>query len=346
MVTDTPILACVLAGGTGTRLYPAARPDRPKQFLSLGGSDDRSLLARTTDRLGFAGRTVVSTSARLASGVRDRVDAEPLVEPLPRDTGPAATYATHHLHGAHDDPVVLVCPSDHVVGDDDAFRETARRAARVAARTDRLVTLGVEPTRPDPGYGYLEPGAERDGYRLLERFHEKPERETARDYLDRGFRWNAGIFAWRASVFLEAARDSPLAPLVEALERGDPEDGFRAVPSVSVDEAVMEDAAAQDRAALVAAEFPWDDLGTWDAVGRHDPDPGANAAFCGLTAVEATGNVVWAGEETHVSLVGVDGLAVVAVDDRVLVVPRSRANEVRALVETLRAEERYERTDG
>lgn len=330
------VIACVLAGGTGTRLYPATRADRPKQFLALGG--EGSLLARTVARLDVADEVVVSTGPAYESGVRDRVDADVLVEPAPRDTGPAAAYATHRLHEQYDDPTILVCPSDHVVRDDDAFGETAARAAEVAARTGRLVTLGVEPTRPDPGYGYLEPGAERDGWYALDRFHEKPSRETAADYLARGFKWNAGIFAWRASAFLDAARDSPLAPLLDALDDGDPEAGFETVPSVSVDEAVMEDAAARDEAALVPAEFGWDDLGTWDAVGRQDD--GENAAFADLTAVDATGNVVWS-DDAHVSLVGVDDLAVVAVDDRVLVVPRDRANEVRTLVDRLRDDGKY-----
>ena len=330
------VIACVLAGGTGTRLYPATRADRPKQFLSLGG--DRSLLVRTVDRLDVAEAVVVSTAPAFASGVRDRVDADVLVEPAARDTGPAAAYVTHRLAERGDDPVVLVCPSDHVVRDDDAFRETAARAARVAERTGRLVTLGIEPTRPDPGYGYLEPGPERDGWSPLDRFHEKPDRATAADYLARGFRWNAGIFAWRASAFLDAARDSPLAPLLDALDDGDPEGGFEAVPAVSVDEAVMEDAAVRDEAALVPADFGWDDLGTWDAVGRQSE--GENAAFAELTAVDATGNVVWS-DDAHVSLVGVDDLAVVAVDDRVLVVPRDSANVVRTLVDRLRDEGRY-----
>jgi mannose-1-phosphate guanylyltransferase len=331
-------VACVLAGGTGTRLYPAARPARPKQFLSLGGPDDRSLLARTVDRVSFADRTLVSTRPDLEAGVRARVDADVVVEPAPRDTGPAVAYVTHRLHDRGDDPVVLVCPSDHAVGDDAAFRRTAERAVRVADRTGRLVTLGVAPTRPDPGYGYLEPGTERDGWRVLARFHEKPDRATAADYLDRGFRWNAGVFAWRASAFLDAARDSPLAPLLDALDRGDPEAGFATVPSVSVDEAVMEDAAARDEAALVPADLAWDDLGTWDAVGRHAPVVEGNAALAPLAAVDATDNVVYADDGTHVSLVGVDGLAVVAADDRVLVVPRDRANEVRALVDRLRGD--------
>jgi mannose-1-phosphate guanylyltransferase len=331
------VIACVLAGGTGTRLYPATRADRPKQFLALGG--DRSLLARTVDRLDFADETLVSTGPAYEPGVRARVDAETVVEPAPRDTGPAAAYVTHRLHERYDDPTVLVCPSDHVVSDDDAFRETATRAARVAERTGRLVTLGVDPTRPDPGYGYLEPGPERDGWAPLDRFHEKPSRATAADYLARGFRWNAGVFAWRASAFLDAARESPLAPLLDALDDGDAEGGFEAVPSVSVDEAVMEDAADRDEVALVPADFGWDDLGTWDAVGRQGE--GENAAFADLTAVDARDNVVWADDGSHVSLVGVSDLAVVAADDRVLVVPRDRANEVRTLVDRLRAEGRY-----
>jgi len=232
---------------------------------------------------------------------------------------------------------VVVCPSDHVVADDDAFAARLRDGAAVARRTGRLVAFGVVPTRPDPGYGYLEPGAERDGFRELARFHEKPDRAPARKYLARGFRWNAGVFAWRASAFLDAARDSPLAPLVDALDRDDPPAGFEAAPALSVDEAVMEDAAARGDVATLALDVGWDDLGTWDAVGRQTD--GENAALTDLEAVDATDNIV-AGD-AHVPLVGVDGLAVVAVDDRVLVVSRERANDVRTLVARLRERGRY-----
>lgn len=337
---DRPVVALLLAGGVGTRLYPAARPDRPKQFLTLGG--DRTLLERTADRAGFADAVAVATRERYAPRVRDLVPtAEVLVEPAPKDTGPALVYATHRIAERHDDPVVVALPSDHYVGDAAAFRDAMRTGAGVAARTGVPVAFGVEPTRPETGYGYVEPGADRGDHREVASFHEKPDRATAERFLDAGYLWNAGTFAWTPAAFRAAARDSPLAPLVAALEAGDPAAGFERVPAVSVDRAIMERAAD---AAVVPVSFPWDDLGTWDAVGRVEATDEAGNAALGpdATAVDATGNVV-ATDGHHVSLVGVDGLAVAAYDDRVLVVPRSESGRVREVVARLREAGRFDR---
>jgi len=335
---DRPLVALVLAGGVGSRLYPASRSDRPKQFLPL--VEDRSLLAATLARAAFADRIVVSTRESFAPSVREAVAdaaADPptdvIVEPAGKDTGPALAYATHRVRDLVGDCVVCVLPSDHHVADAGSFAETMRRGARVAARTGALVTFGVEPTRPETGYGYLEPGPERDGYRDLAAFHEKPDEDTAAEYVDAGYYWNAGIFAWTPDAFLAAAADTPLAPVVAALDDGDPERGFEAVEPVSVDYAVMERA---DDAAVVPASFDWDDLGSWDALERVLPaDEDGNVVRGAATTVDAADNVV-ATDGAHVSLLGVDDLAVVAWDDRVLVVPKAESQRVRDLVDDLK----------
>ncbi|MFC7071077.1 mannose-1-phosphate guanylyltransferase [Halobaculum lipolyticum] len=356
---DRPVVAVILAGGTGSRLYPASRSHRPKQFLALGEGDD-SLLARTAARTGFADATLVATRPAFADAVTEHApDAEVVVEPAGKDTGPAILYATHRARAAVDgDPVVVVLPADHHVPDGDAFARTMTRGARVAADTDRLVAFGVEPTRPATGYGYIEPGAERtvatDGaagepddadaahaadatYRELAAFHEKPDADTATAYVDAGYLWNAGIFAWTPEALFREARDSPLGPLVDALDREDPdpEGGFDAVDPVSVDYAVMERA---ERAAVVPADFAWDDLGAWDALDRvldADADGNAVAEPAVTLTVDAADNVVAGDGDTHVSLVGVEDLCVVAYDDRVLVVPKERAQAVRDAVDAL-----------
>ena len=369
---DPTVVAVVLAGGTGSRLYPASRSDRPKQFLTLLG--ESSLLERTVSRArDVADAVVVVTRESYVSGVRQRVpDATVLVEPAGRDTGPALLYATYRIDRQHDDAVVVALPSDHLVGE--GFAPAIRRGVAVAASTGRLVTFGVEPTRPETGYGYIEAaaapdavdeGAADDGtpdpeWYPVGSFHEKPDADTAESYVAAGHYWNAGLFAWRPEAFLAAADSPPLAPLVDALgseRRSDTlqtaaESGvlqadddpavlaaFEAADPVSVDYAVFESA---DDVAVVPVSFDWDDVGSWDALDRvFDADSGENAATDGVTlrTLDATGNVV-AADDAHVSLVGVSDLAVVTWDDRVLVVPKERAQDVKRLVRLL--EERGE----
>ncbi|MFB6296658.1 MAG: mannose-1-phosphate guanylyltransferase [Halobacteriales archaeon] len=325
---DRPIVAVVMAGGTGTRLYPASRSDRPKQFLSLGGGE--SLLARTVDRLGFADEIVVSTREAFADRIEEHApDADVLVEPEGKDTGPALAYAAHHAREAYEDPVVLNLPSDHHVEGD--FGATARRAVEVAAETGGLVTIGIEPDRPATGYGYIDPGREHERYHEISQFREKPDAETARAFVESGCLWNAGMFAWTPEALLREARESPLAVLLDALEDGDPERGFDAVDPVSIDYAVMEDAR---EAYVVPATFTWDDLGSWDAVDRV-----IEGDLAETLTLDAENNLL-AGDH-HVTAIGVSGLAVVAVGDRVLVVPKEKAERVRDAVSELRAEELF-----
>ncbi|WP_299335932.1 mannose-1-phosphate guanylyltransferase [Haloplanus sp.] len=329
---DRPLIAVVLAGGTGSRLYPASRSDRPKQLLALGDGAD-SLLERTVARVGFADEVVVSTRPDIAGAVREAVpETTVTVEPAGRDTGPALVYATHRVRERFDDPVVLAVPSDHHVAGD--FETTARRGGRVAAETGSLVTFGVEPTRPETGYGYVEPGADRGDHADVAAFHEKPDADTARRYVEAGYYWNGGIFAWTPEAFLSAARSTPLAPLVEALERDDAAAGFEAVDPVSVDHAVFERA---DDVVVVPLAVEWDDLGSWDALRRllpADDDGTVVGGDAEAVTVDATNNLV-AGDDVHVSLVGVEGLTVVAYGDRVLVVPTEKAQRVRDVVADL-----------
>jgi mannose-1-phosphate guanylyltransferase len=362
--SDPTVVAVVLAGGTGSRLYPASRSDRPKQFLSLLGEE--SFLERTVSRArAVADAVVVLTRESYADGVAERVpDAEVLVEPAGRDTGPALLYATHQVDKRYDDAVALVLPSDHLIGgdegEDERFAPAIRRGVEVAAATDRLVTFGVEPTRPETGYGYIEAeaapagdnttadaatdsgGTDAEWYPVTS-FHEKPDIDTARSYVDAGHYWNAGLFAWRPEAFLAAADTPPLAPLVDALRTGDDAEiraAFESVDPVSVDYSVLESAAD---VAVVPASFAWDDIGSWDALDRVlDADTDGNAATDGATlrALDAADNVV-AAEDAHVSVVGVSGLAVVAWDDRVLVVPKERAQDVKRLVRRLEEREEF-----
>lgn len=350
---DRPLVAVVLAGGTGTRLYPASRSDRPKQFQSFGR--DASLLTATVERAGFADEVYVLTRPAFADGVRDRApEAAVLTEPEPKDTGPALAYAAHRIREQVGECVLVCLPSDHHVDGD--FETTARTAAVVAVETAGLVTIGVEPTRAAPGYGYIEPGERREpdnwngvnsasddgatgrtGYHTVASFTEKPDSETATRYVAEGYYWNAGIFAWTPDAFLAAARDSPLEPLVTALDDGTPDAGFAAVESVSVDYAVLENS---DETYLVPATFAWDDVGSWDAFERVlDGDASGNVVLGDALLADAEDCIV--ATDGHVSLVGVADLVVASYGDRTLVVPKDEAQRVRDIVGRLRAQNRY-----
>jgi len=328
---DRPIAAVVLAGGTGTRLYPATRGDRPKQFLSFG--DEQSMLEATVERADFADRVYVLTRPSFATDVEALVpSATVLTEPAPKDTGPALAYAAHRVREELGPCVMLALPSDHRITGE--FEPTARRACRVAADTGRLVTIGVEPDRPATGYGYIEPGADRDGFSEVTSFTEKPDRETAERYRKRGYYWNSGTFAWTPDAFLGAASDTELQPLVDALNDGGPQRGFEAVPSISVDYAVLESA---PDVAVVPAEYEWDDLGSWDALARVlEPDDDGNVTLGDSLALDASNNVI--ATDGHVSAVGVDDLVIASFDDRTLVVDKDDAQRVREVVEQLRTD--------
>jgi mannose-1-phosphate guanylyltransferase len=338
---DRPLVAVVLAGGTGTRLYPASRSDDPKQFHRFGG--ERSLLAATVDRAGFADEVYVLTRPAFADAVRDHApNAAVLTEPEPKDTGPALAYAAHRVREQVGDCAMVCLPSDHHVGG--GVAATARSAARTAVETGGLVTVGVEPTRPATGYGYVEPGERFDGpndglggYYAVDSFVEKPDADSAEAFLDRGFYWNAGIFAWTPTALLEAARATPLEPLCEALDRGEAAAGFAAVDAVSVDYAVLE---RVDDVFLVPATFEWDDLGTWDALGRVlDSDESGTVAVGDAHLDDARDCVV--ATDGHVSAVGVSDLVIASYGDRTLVVPKSQSQRVRDVVGALREDDLF-----
>ncbi|KAB2966925.1 MAG: NTP transferase domain-containing protein [Thermoanaerobaculia bacterium] len=326
--------ALVLAGGSGTRFWPASRRARPKQLLALEG--ERSLLQATLDRLRPLvppERIWVATTPELAPAVEAQVPELPrghvLVEPAQRNTGPAIGAALHALPAEARAGVIAVLPSDH----------------RVAERHDRVVALGVTPRWPETGFGYLELGgalAGDSGLRAVERFREKPDRATAEAFVASGRHlWNAGIFVFRGETLLaELARHAPgLAAGLELVAR-EPEraaERYRELPSISIDYAVMEKASGL---AALPLDCGWDDLGSWQALFEVlEGDRDGNRRRGALVSVDARDNLVYAPSGT-VALLGVEGLVVVATGDAVLVLPRERAQEVRRVVERLEAEDR------
>ncbi len=337
--------ALVLAGGSGTRFWPASRRARPKQLLALDGK--RSLLQQTVDRLAplVPPESVwISTTAELAAAVREELPEVPaqqiLAEPAGRNTAPAIAYSLLAMPEARRRRPVVVLPSDHRIASPESFLATVRAAGEVAERDDRMLALGVTPRRPETGFGYLELGeplAGADGLRRVARFTEKPDLATAERFVASGTHlWNAGIFVFRGTTLLAALeRHAPdLAAGLAAIvaEPGWVDELYPRLPSISIDYAVME---RLDDLATLPLDCGWDDLGSWGALADVlASDAGGNAARGELVAVESSGNVVYSDGGT-VALLGVDGLVVVRTADVVLVLPRERAQDVRRIVSEL-----------
>ncbi|MFQ5747314.1 MAG: mannose-1-phosphate guanylyltransferase [Gemmatimonadota bacterium] len=338
--------AFILAGGIGSRFWPASRPDRPKQLLPLGGP--RPLIVDTVERaveLVGLDRTRILSSRELVAPIRRAVPSLTedhfLLEPPLPGTGPVLTRAAGYAEAREPGSVMVSLHADHVISPLDGFRDTVLRAVDAArAEEGRLYCLGVTPTRPETGYGYVEVGRElAPGAHEVVRFVEKPQLADARAYASSGRHlWNSGIFVWRAAALLEAVRTfSPeMAGGLPALEAGDADGFFARCTAISVDVGVLERA---DRVGVVRAAFEWDDVGTWAALTRtRELDGEGNAVVGDAATVESRDNIVWS-ENGRVTLYGVDGLVVVQSGDRTFVTTRERAGDLKRLLAKLEGEE-------
>lgn len=316
----------ILAGGSGTRFWPLSRAARPKQFLPL--VTQRTLIAETFARVEpISSRVWVVCGQGHAAAVRAEVpDAAVIVEPKAKNTAPAIALACREVRAADADATIAVLPSDHHIARPDAFREALQHAAGVA-QSGELVTIGIKPTRPETGYGYIRKG---EGPFAVDGFVEKPDAATAERYLkDPAYFWNAGIFVFRA--------DSMLA----ALNRHGLGDDFEKMPSISIDYGVME---KEKRIAMVPGDFGWSDVGSFAALPEvRALDAAGNALSGDALAIDARDCVVLSEGGRLVAAVGVEGLCIIDSGDALLVVPRDRAQDVRKVVDALKANGRGEK---
>ncbi len=346
------MISVILAGGSGTRFWPVSTKERPKQLVELWGG--RVMIGHTIDRLRRTSdldESFIVCGEHLVAPMREalpEVDASNfIVEPMARNTAPAIALAAAHIAERFGEDVTFgVYPSDHYVGDPAVFDEAVALGHERAA-TGAIVTLGITPSRPETGYGYIHRTDDaRDGAYAVEAFVEKPDHATALDYLASGdYLWNAGMFFMTpGTLFEELARQLPTMHEAMTGLRGvlDDEDAdhhvhaaFERIEGVSIDYGVMEGA---QQVEVIPAKFAWSDVGHWAALPEVAPvDEAGNVTEADTILHDVTDSILYSSNRDRILAgVGLDGMIVVDTDDAVLVMPKSRSQDVRAIVAALK----------
>jgi mannose-1-phosphate guanylyltransferase len=353
----------ILAGGSGTRFWPRSRRAHAKQVLALDG--ERSMIQQTVERLKpLAGleKTWVITNEYLAQEIADQLPGLPaaqiIQEPVARNTAPACGLAAFLIERNNPDAVLGIFPSDHVIADEPRFLKALQKGTALAAAGENIVVLGIEPTRPETGYGYIETGdyTQDDSALHVRRFTEKPNQHRAEEFVAAGsYFWNSGIFLWSARTLANAVREHlpETAPLLEGIAAayGTPlfEEVFHALypkcENISVDYAVLEPRSAKgehlSNLYCLPAEFSWNDLGSWTSLYeyqletrlRGDADGNVSEAG-GHMAIEAANNYIFSPKK-FVALVGVENLVIVDTEDALLIAHRDHSQDVGKIVKEL-----------
>jgi mannose-1-phosphate guanylyltransferase len=332
----------IMAGGSGTRFWPKSTSKKPKQLLSFGSGG--TLLRQTLDR--FDGivdrnRRMVVTTQAIGSAVRAEAhECQVLEEPQARNTAPCVYWAAREIAKRDPRAVMLVMPADHFIPQLAAYQATVRDAIEWATRHDDLVTLGIKPSRPETGYGYLKLGSSGKGAQKVEAFVEKPDLKRAEEFLRAGhYQWNGGMFVWRAEVILRAF-DEYMPEMKRAWEscQGDVARAYPQMTATSIDFGVMEKAR---NVVSFTLDCGWDDLGSWPSLegvagflkAQH---PAGVVTGGDVVAIESEGNIVDAAGKL-VALLGVDDLIVVDTGPVLLVARKDRAQDIRKVVEGVKA---------
>lgn len=346
-MSNNQVHAVILAGGSGSRLWPLSRQHLPKQFLTLDG--DASLLQTTINRLSpviDAGNVMVVTQESHAKGEAYHVllPYQTLFEPVGRNTAPAIALAAAYLTAQGADPVMVVLPSDHIIKNEARFRELLKLAIE-AAEDGKLITFGIQPTRPDTGFGYIKAhaGNTPEVY-VVERFTEKPDHSTAEHFLkEGGYYWNSGMFVWRASAILaEIQQHLPSVHqvvqsiLAESRASGTfqqaVEKHFPSMPSISIDYGVLE---KSGHVALIPCDIGWSDVGSWQAVHEiSSKDENSNVLQGNVIALDCKDSLIRA-EKRLVAAIGVEDLCVIETADAILISSSDQTQRVREVVDIL-----------
>lgn len=345
---DDNVCAVILAGGTGSRLWPLSRQDLPKQFLALDGKD--SLLKTTVDRLApliVAKDVLIITQETHAKGEAYHAlrPYQSLYEPIGRNTAPAIALAAAYLIESGADPIMVVLPADHIIKDETRFRSHLITAIE-AAQQGQLVTFGIQPTRPDTGFGYIKARAgDSDSVCAVECFTEKPDLATAERFLQEGnYYWNSGMFVWRASVILaEIQQHLPVVyQIIQSIIAGSKSSGnfqqavelhFAEMPSISIDYGVLE---KSSRVSLVSCDIGWNDVGSWQAVHEISrKDENGNALQGNVIALGCQNSLIRS-EKRLVAAIGVEDLCIIETADAILISKSDQTQHVRDVVDALK----------
>lgn len=344
--------ALILAGGSGTRFWPLSRNSRPKQLLNL--LEDTSMLQQAVNRLqGLVDqdKIFILTNELQLEEVRNQLPGIPqdhiIAEPCRRDTAPAIALGIGLIASRDPEACMMVIPSDQLIRDEASFRGLMKEALMMASREPVLITVGIKPTWPCPSYGYIETGEQATApfltktCRTVKQFREKPDEETARDYLARGgFLWNAGMFVWSVpTIRQELARHCPqLATFIASLTTASSKERliqaqFPGLVPISIDFALMEKA---EHVLTFEAAFDWDDVGSWISVASYLPQKTGNATNAPIIPRNSSGNIVFTTDKGKtVALLGVKDLIVVDTGDAILVANKHQADSIKKIVEQL-----------
>ncbi|MDJ0659770.1 MAG: mannose-1-phosphate guanylyltransferase [Crocosphaera sp.] len=340
-----PLIPVILAGGKGERFWPLSRRQRPKQFLCLDGSGDSLLQATAKRLLPLANNwdnLWVITAGPIAEGVREQLPNLPnsnlLVEPQGKDTAPAVAWTTLEIAKRYGkDAVIGFFPADHWIKNTDEFENTLNAASQLASEEKAIVTLGIKPTYPSTGYGYIEQGKLTDTFDNLpvykvNRFTEKPDLETAKSFLETGrFSWNSGMFIFRAGVVLDELEKHAPQVLKPLEEKG--QSAYELLEKTSIDYALME---KTELTYVLPANFGWDDLGDWNSLERLIDSDGDNIELGNHVTLDTKGAIIYNSDEQEViATIGLEDVVIVRDKNVTLVVNKNRTQDIKKLLKEL-----------
>lgn len=340
------MIPVILAGGKGERFWPLSRQHHPKQFLALDGSN-KTLLQATGDRLfqltqNWSNLWVI-TAGNLATGIQQQLPLLPsdqiLVEPVGKDTAPAVAWTTLEIAQKYgEDAIIGFFPADHWIPDDQSFQHTLKIAEEIALTQDCIVTLGIKPDYPSTGYGYIEQGTKQgeiqeNAYYQVQRFTEKPDQTTAQQFLDTGkFSWNSGMFIFKAGVMLQELTQYTPDLLHTLKTKG--KEGYYDLTKISIDYAVMENTKL---ASVLPVNFPWDDLGDWNALFRlFKTENNPNVAIGEHLEKDTKECLIFnSNQEEIIVTIGLEDVVIVRDKNATLIVKKDRTQEIKQVLKEL-----------